>query len=128
MKAVALLERLKSLGASVEAVGEKLRVTAPPGTLSAELRQALADEKPNLMALLRKADAPDLPPLATRSPRAPVELSYEERIDQGFVNPGWAPDAWRDRLLQLADRCEAVRPDLASDYRRWAANIRTTTK
>ena len=58
----------------------------------------------------------------------PVELSYDERIEIGFVNPGWTAEAWRDRLLQLAERCEAIRPDLATDYRRWARNIRPSNE
>ncbi len=33
---------------------------------------------------------------------------------------GWSPAAWRARLLDLADRCEAVHPDRAAELRRAA--------
>lgn len=54
---------------------------------------------------------------------APHELSFVERINTGFVNPGWQPAQWAARLIQLAGRCEQLRPNLADDYRHWAANV-----
>jgi hypothetical protein len=55
------------------------------------------------------------------------ELSLAERVESGYVNPGWTPTAWAARLRQLADRCEALRPELAATYRRWAANVEIAT-
>lgn len=77
----------------------------------------------NQTAPQRLTEAENKPPKSE-----PVELSYDERIATGLVNPGWTAEDWRDRLIQLADRCEAIRADLAIDYRRWAANIRVTPK
>jgi hypothetical protein len=34
---------------------------------------------------------------------------------------GWTPNAWRDRLLQLADRCAEINPGRAAELRRAAA-------
>lgn len=123
MSAHELLEQLRAAGASVEAVAGKLRITSPPGTVTPELRQRLLQEKEQLLALLAAK-----PPQAMQDDPTPKEPSYCDRIRAGYVNPGWTAEAWRDRLLQLAERCEAVRPDLAIDYRRWAANIRAKTK
>lgn len=41
----------------------------------------------------------------------------------GLVNPGWTPRGWRDRLRQIADACQAVRPDLAAEHRTNADRI-----
>jgi len=43
------------------------------------------------------------------------------------VPDGWSPEGWTDRLRQLADRCEDLRPDLAGDYRQQADALETTT-
>ncbi len=61
-------------------------------------------------------------------PHAADSLSLAERVELGYVNRGWTPQAWADRLRQLADRCEAVHPALAAQHRRWAANMRGNEK
>lgn len=61
MTAATLLDRLRSLGASVSLVGDRLRVEAPAGTLTPELRQELAEHKAELVRLLRPV-VNDLPP------------------------------------------------------------------
>ncbi len=38
---------------------------------------------------------------------------------------GWTPTAWRNRLQQLAERCEGVNPERASDLRQ-AAELMTS--
>lgn len=62
MTAEAILEHLRSLGARVFLVGDKLRVEAPAGVLTDDLKAALAAHKADLVRLLRPA--PDLPPPA----------------------------------------------------------------
>jgi hypothetical protein len=52
MTAAALLAELRNRGASVAVVGDRVRVEAPPGTLTAEIRQALANHKATLLAML----------------------------------------------------------------------------
>jgi hypothetical protein len=41
-----------------------------------------------------------------------VELAVERE--------GWTPERWRERLLQLADRCDAMHADRAAELRRAA--------
>lgn len=60
MTAATLLDRLRCLGASVSLVGDKLRVEAPAGVLTPDLRRELIEHKAELVRLLRPA--PDLPP------------------------------------------------------------------
>lgn len=60
MTAKAILESLRVLGASVSLVGDKLRVEAPAGVLTDDLRRELIEHKAELVRLLRPA--PDLPP------------------------------------------------------------------
>lgn len=75
------------------------------------------------------ASAPDPPggvgrPVAKQGrATVPHELSLAERVACGYVNPGWRPLNWAARLRQLAARCEALRPELAELYRRWAHNV-----
>lgn len=52
MTAVALLAELRSRGASVAVVGDRVRVEAPAGTITPEIRQTLASYKPALLAIL----------------------------------------------------------------------------
>lgn len=55
MSAAALLAELTALGATVQAVGEnRLRIEAPRGALTPELRSALAQQKRPLLNLLRR--------------------------------------------------------------------------
>lgn len=62
MTAQAVLERLRSLGARVSLAGDKVRVEAPAGVLTDDLRRELIEHKAELVRLLRPA--PDLPPPA----------------------------------------------------------------
>lgn len=52
MSARALLEDLRRRGVNLEADGEGLRVDAPAGTLTDELRAALTENKARLLRLL----------------------------------------------------------------------------
>ena len=54
MTAAELLAAVTALGATVEAVEDRLRIEAPPGVLTSELRSTLAEQKPALLALLRE--------------------------------------------------------------------------
>ena len=61
MTASELLATLTALGATVRAVEDRLRIEAPSGALTPELRSALAEQKPALLALVR--DPPRVRPL-----------------------------------------------------------------
>ncbi len=52
MTAVALLAELRERGATVAVVGDRLRIEAPRGVLTPELRTRLAAAKPELLALV----------------------------------------------------------------------------
>jgi hypothetical protein len=54
MTAPELLAALTALGATVQAVEDRLRIEAPPGALTPELRSALAEQKPALLTLLSR--------------------------------------------------------------------------
>jgi hypothetical protein len=56
MTPAALLAKLIREGASMVVVGDRLRVEAPTGVLTAAVRQALAVNKPAIVGLLRLAD------------------------------------------------------------------------
>jgi hypothetical protein len=55
-----LLETLRQAGAEVFAVGDRLRVRAPRGVVTDEIRRCLAEHKPQLLAEL--STAPGWPP------------------------------------------------------------------
>ena len=48
---------------------------------------------------------------------------YNNKARDGYVNPGWSPAAWSERLRQLADRCERMHLERAALLREWAANV-----
>lgn len=56
-------------------------------------------------------------------PRPTAELAPQPPVIAELSAPpeGWTPDAWRDRLVQLADQCEGTNPARASELRRAAA-------
>ena len=54
MTAPDLLAALSAIGATVQAVEDRLRIEAPRGALTPELRAALAEQKPALLSLLRE--------------------------------------------------------------------------
>lgn len=51
MNAIALIRQCKATGIQLQARGDRLHVEAPAGSLTPELRQALADHKAELMGL-----------------------------------------------------------------------------
>ena len=146
MDGVRLLAEAREAGLLVQADGDTLRIRGPRrlGTLARQLLH----NKSEVLALLqghpvpqpaqhpqngpvsnavdngnRAAGCSDAP-AREHDPEVPHELSLAERVESGYVNPGWTAQAWADRLCQLAERCEVLRPELAAQYRRWAANVR----
>ena len=61
MTAPELLAALTALGATAEALEDRLRIEAPPGALTPALRSALAEQKHELLSLLQQP--PRLRPL-----------------------------------------------------------------
>lgn len=143
--AVGLLTELVRHGIELQAHGDLLRYR-PRSAMTPELAARVGARKPELLAILRLGAPPESPQGCQNSrtaaaapppgrvgrpsaaaggsrPEAPHELSLAERIEYGYVNPGWTAQAWASRLRQLADRCEAIRPEVAAQYRTWAANV-----
>lgn len=72
MTAATLLAELRTRGATVAAVGDRLRIEAPAGTVTPEMRAALAKHKAALLTLLEAcehvADDADLADWYRRNP------------------------------------------------------------
>ncbi|MBC8236153.1 hypothetical protein H8E77_41935 [bacterium] len=81
MSAKELLTELLGQGVNIEAVGDGLRIDAPPNVLTSELRQALAEHKQAILTLL--------------SPPAPIAVaptiqevdSREKELDEDIDEP-----------------------------------------
>lgn len=56
MTAAALLEELREAGVRLSVRGDKLRLESKPGAVTADLRERLANAKPELVAVLRTAE------------------------------------------------------------------------
>jgi hypothetical protein len=56
MTASELLIELRSRGAIIEANGDRLRIDAPKGTVTTELRDALSQQKSEIILLLTSSD------------------------------------------------------------------------
>ena len=61
MTALDLLTKLRSCGVAIEANGDRLKIDAPKGVITPELREALATNKTEIIALLIE-DCPSIKP------------------------------------------------------------------
>jgi hypothetical protein len=95
-----LIDDLRRRGVVLTACGEKLRVDAPAGVLTPDLRTVLAGHKDELLAALRDAD--------------PVADPYE-------VPAGWTRRSWIERLRFLARVC--VNPRRSAELTEWADGL-----
>lgn len=137
-----LLADLTSRGIELEARGDRLRYR-PRSKMTPDLTERLKVHKLAILAAVRAGWLPQAPQdrsTTNATPKVsgdgqlrtppdltadvPHELSLAERIATGHVNVGWTPSAWANRLLDLAERCQATRPEVAAQYRTWAANVR----
>ena len=83
MSAADLIARLHALDARLSAQSGRLRVSAPKGALSAELRRELAIRKKEILASLRRADGSSAgdAPIPRRADDRPCALSFaQERL------------------------------------------------
>jgi amino acid adenylation domain-containing protein len=92
---VELLSHLRELGVSVWAEGERLRVNAPAGVLTAALREQMSERKAEILGFLARVarsagPAPVAPPLTRVSRDSALPLSFAQQrlwfIDQ--LEPG----------------------------------------
>ncbi len=77
-----LFSRLRTLGVNISLDGEALKVSAPKGAITAELRQEITARKPEMVlflrTLLRTARSSELS-IARRDPASPVPLSSSQQ-------------------------------------------------
>jgi hypothetical protein len=115
-----LLGELRARGAVVTAQDGRLRITAPAGTVTPDLRRTLETQKPALLELLTQADASR----TATSPQAAQPFRYRDHdMEFGDICVGWTPWNWATELRRKAERCRTYRADVADDYERWAADI-----
>ncbi len=90
-----LLDNLSQLGVKLWLDGDRLGIRAPKGVLTPELKEALTQNKENILAFLQKANAAanaQLPPLAAlpRHGALPVSLAQERLWSLEQLTPGTA--------------------------------------
>ncbi len=132
--ATALLVELTRRGIELRAHAGRLRFR-PPSAMTPELGTRMKAHKSELLAILAGGDrtAPaytakgrwlQAEPVATDLARwytgEPSELLPAGVVDLARPNHGWMPGAWRDWLLYLAGRCEALNPARAGELRQAA--------
>lgn len=110
MNAKEVLDELKRCGVGLEADGEHLRLRAPVGVITDELRRRVLTCKPDLLRLLK-------------APARPAFRFVDGLMDWGDVCAGWTPGDWAIELRRKADRCDRYRPEIAEYFRGRAADI-----
>jgi hypothetical protein len=113
MNASALLARLRALGVTLTAVGDVLRLDAPRGALTSQLVDAVRQEKPALLALLRSGRTPftdaHLSRIRTRlgpieaTPRIAVE-SLSSDVPPGLNDPVFIVPALLGDCARMVER------------------------
>lgn len=119
MTATSLLDELRQNGARFTLAGDRLRVDAPVGLLTEHVRAELRRLKPELMALLRRAQAGR----GAAAPTSPRFRFVDGKMVLGDICAGWTPAAWCKELRRKALRCEELHPETARYYREWADDI-----
>jgi hypothetical protein len=105
MNTLEFLSRLRSLNISLALAGDELRISAPKGVLTPDLRAELTQRKPEIVAFLRQAKPATgnvRPPLLRTSREGELPLSFaQERIwfldqlEPGLQHSCGASPAWR---------------------------------
>lgn len=90
MKTSELLTRLRTLGIKVWVEGAELKLKAPKGALTPELRDHLVASKQEMISLLRPASAADVAVIPKADRKKPLQLSFTQQrlwfLDQ--MEPG----------------------------------------
>jgi hypothetical protein len=94
---------LGRLGIKLSVRGDRLHYQAPPGSMTPEVRTALADHKPALLGLLAGTESPS--PAPPPWPPRPAELAT------------W-PVEWRERWGRLANELEVAGTPFPESERR----------
>lgn len=126
---VSLLTQLRTLGVRVRSDGDRLRLNAPPGTITPELKSQIAAMKPQILAFLRNTElryvreAAPIPRVADRG-RVPLSfaqqrlwtmdrlgsksMAYVTEVPVRITGP-LNPEAWRQSLAEFIRRHEILR-------------------
>ncbi len=128
------MDRLQALDVRLVADGERLRVNAPKGRLTAELRGQIAEQKDVILSLLNNCNAesnggePSIPRLADDQP-APLSFAQERLWFLEQLAPGcgvfnlcratrilgpFRPAALQSGINELARRHEALRTEFSA--------------
>jgi hypothetical protein len=106
----ALMTILADRGIVITAADDRLKIDAPVGALTADLRQALVANKPALLAWLNRANARSEPEAAPTIHRIPLDdlRGYLAQHKLRVVGGTASPDGRRFRpMLYLADAEDA---------------------
>ena len=112
MTAEQLIADLQRRDVHLSAEGDRLRVDAPAGVVTAADRDALLRSKPEILRAL-----------AAKRPASSGFHYSDGSLNFGDVCAGWTPQSWMRELRRKADRCDGYRPDIAKYYRDWADDI-----
>ena len=114
-----VLAVLKSRGVVLEPHGDNLHYRAPRGVLTPELRQAVAENKAEILAQLHRVEPWDLPfPMGYGGlPRAQVEAAEAVMDEWGVADPvlrkynvlSWVRGYYQDRGENQGEHYEAVK-------------------
>ena len=86
MTAKAILKHLRSLGAGISVVEGRIRVEAPTGVLTPELKAALAENKPALLELLL---AFTTPVILGSNGEDPLNYRFDPFTGEWVYEPDW---------------------------------------
>ena len=115
---------LKGVRFTIE--GDRIVIDAPPGMVTPVVRTQLSEHKADVIAWLGRDHGDDAVDLGlTDVDRRTVEAIRSGDTyrlpSPGLPDPqipdGWTRPAWIERLQQLADTCDPVRPDIAAEHR-----------
>lgn len=107
MSAAELIRALQRRGVTLAANGDRLKVRAPKGTITPELRDRLAQHKPDIIAALTMPDFHTLAPIC-REACEPFEWIYWADLCRWLIrqrDPDWCrPEAVRWWARYVAKR------------------------
>ena len=89
-----LLTELESQGVKITAEGERLKIKAPRGTLTRELRERLAASKPDIIAALSMPARPELERICRRACAnfPDVDSDRVRRFLEVAEDPAWCTE------------------------------------
>ncbi|MDJ1175533.1 condensation domain-containing protein [Roseofilum capinflatum] len=78
MNLTEILSKANSAGIKLSCEGDELKIRAPKGALTAEMRELLSENKPDLLKLLQKKSTENSLPLVPRERQGKLPVSYQQ--------------------------------------------------